>query len=93
MVNFEGIWKNLDGKISIRFINMPGESDNFKIEFVVGEKIQDGKIHLSNTDNIIYHITDFDDLIGNGFLSVVSNKEILINSGKLANLKFFKEKI
>ena len=72
---------------------MPGESDNFKIEFVVGEKIQDGKIHLSNTDNIIYHITDFDDLIGNGFLSVVSNKEILINSGKLANLKFFKEKI
>jgi hypothetical protein len=82
----EGAWKNSDGSIKMILISAPGKSDDYSIEYSVGESISNGQIHLSNTDDINWHILG-NDILGTGTLKFISNKEILVKTSKIDELK------
>ena len=82
----EGTWKNSNGSIKIILISIPGKSDDYSIEYSVDEKVINDQIHLSNQDDIIWHIP-VNDILGTGILKFISNKEILIKTSKITELK------
>ncbi|MGD0754584.1 MAG: hypothetical protein ABR927_05930 [Bacteroidales bacterium] len=81
----EGTWKNSDGSIKMNLLSIPGKSDDYIIEYSVGENVSNGQIHLSNTDDIIWHITA-NDIFGPGIFKFISNKEIEIKTSKIDNM-------
>ena len=82
----EGTWKNFDGTIKMTLISIPGKSDVYSIDYSVGEKVSNDQIHLSNTDNINWHITG-NDVLGTGFLKFLSNNDIIIKTSKIGEIK------
>lgn len=54
----EGIWKSSDGSIMIAITSIPKEDDYYSIEYSQKEKITHGKIHLSNTNDKLWHISE-----------------------------------
>jgi hypothetical protein len=82
----EGTWKNSDESIKMILISAPGKSDEYSIEYSVGESRSNGQIHLSNMDDIIWHITA-NDVLGTGILKFISNEEIELKTSKISELK------
>jgi hypothetical protein len=82
----EGTWRNSDGSIKMILLYIPGKSDVYSVIYSVGENVSKGQIHLSNTDDIIWHITA-NDVLGTGFLKFISNEEIEIKTSKIDNMR------
>ena len=83
----EGTWKNSDGSIKITIISTPGKSDEYSLEYSIGQKVLIDQIHLSNTNDEIWHILG-NDILGTGILKFLSDKEILVKTSKISEIKF-----
>lgn len=86
----EGTWKNSDKKIQITLTRIQGKSDEYALEYKTVDKILDEDIHISNTDNILWHIVD-NITIGAGLLKFVSENEMLINTSKIIDLRLLRD--
>jgi hypothetical protein len=84
-----GTWKNLDESIQLTLHRIPGNSDEYSLEFQTDKKSFNENIHISNTDNIIWHIVD-NDTLGAGFLKFLTTNEIQIKTAKFDDLKLIK---
>jgi len=82
----EGTWKNLDRSVKMTLLSTPGKSDEYSLEYSVGQETCNDEIHLSNTNDEIWHIP-VNDILGTGILKFLTDKEILINTSKISNLK------
>jgi len=84
----EGTWKNSDGSKKFTITNRPGESDTYSIEYTYNDKIINGKIHLSNTDNKNWHIVEEIDILGAGIIEFSSRNSIIIRTTLINGEKF-----
>ena len=82
----EGTWKNFDGSIKMTLISTPRKGDEYSLEYTVGNKVLNDQVHLSNTNDEIWHILG-NDVLGAGILKFLSDKEILVKTSKISELK------
>lgn len=82
----EGKWENSNGSIKMTLISIPGKSDYYTLEYSVGQKVLNDQIHLSNTNDEIWHISE-NDILGVGILKFLTDKKILIKTSNISELK------